>query len=194
MSKHADTKEIILNTSSNLFHIQGYNGTGLSQIIKESGAPRGSLYYHFPGGKEEIALEAIARMRTAVAEDLEKSLRPGMDVGEALKQHILDIADMFERGEPGEGVPIGLIASETSICNENLRLACKQTYQHWNRFYVQALEASGYSKERAEDLGISIHAMIEGAFILAKTMVNGEPLRAIARQMPYLLSKEKEER
>lgn len=74
MKKKQDTKEIILQCATRLFQRQGYNGTGLNQIIEESGAPKGSIYYHFPNGKEEIAVESIAMMRKMLMEGAEKDL------------------------------------------------------------------------------------------------------------------------
>jgi TetR/AcrR family transcriptional repressor of lmrAB and yxaGH operons len=59
MSEKINTKEKFIETASRLFEIKGYNATGLNEILSESGAPKGSLYYHFPKGKEQLALEAV---------------------------------------------------------------------------------------------------------------------------------------
>ena len=61
------TKQRILQTAMRLFHTQGYHATGVSQILKESVSPKGSLYYHFPGGKEQLAIEAIYEQRLLAA-------------------------------------------------------------------------------------------------------------------------------
>ena len=53
------SRQKILETAADLFKSQGYHATGLNQIIKESGAPKGSIYHYFPGGKEELAIESI---------------------------------------------------------------------------------------------------------------------------------------
>lgn len=97
VKKKESTKEIILRTASELFQRQGYHGTGLNQIIEESGAPKGSLYYHFPNGKEEIAVEAIRLMKEHVLEGAARDLEAKDTAAEAFQYHICKIASEFEK-------------------------------------------------------------------------------------------------
>src|ERR1700712_1138472 len=55
------TRERILYATAELFRRQGYNGTGLKQVVAEADAPFGSLYHHFPGGQAELARQVITR-------------------------------------------------------------------------------------------------------------------------------------
>src|SRR5258708_22976478 len=57
MPRKTDSKERLVAASRRLFREHGYLGTGLSDVVTESAAPRGSIYFHFPGGKEELATE-----------------------------------------------------------------------------------------------------------------------------------------
>jgi AcrR family transcriptional regulator len=59
MPRSTDAREKALLTAERLFRIQGYTATGLTQILEESGAPKGSFYFHFPGGKEQMAREVL---------------------------------------------------------------------------------------------------------------------------------------
>jgi TetR/AcrR family transcriptional repressor of lmrAB and yxaGH operons len=56
MADDPNTRERILATASGLFQRQGYHATGLNQVLAEGKAPKGSLYFHFPRGKEQLAL------------------------------------------------------------------------------------------------------------------------------------------
>lgn len=67
MSNKPNAREAIVDTASRLFFTQGYHATGLNQIIKDSESPKGSLYYYFPHGKEELALTCINRTSEEVA-------------------------------------------------------------------------------------------------------------------------------
>ena len=53
------THDQIILVTCTLLEKQGYPATGLNEIVKESGAPKGSLYYYFPDGKEQIVSEAV---------------------------------------------------------------------------------------------------------------------------------------
>ena len=63
MESKMNTREKILTTAAFLFQKNGYHATGLNEIIKESSTPKGSLYYHFPDGKEEISCEVRSNER-----------------------------------------------------------------------------------------------------------------------------------
>ncbi|TCN25009.1 TetR/AcrR family transcriptional regulator [Mesobacillus foraminis] len=184
--KKGRTREIILETATSLFQCQGYHGTGLSQIIEKSGAPKGSIYHYFPNGKEEMALEAINLMRKNVMQKAEADLAEKDNAVEAFQHHMNNIAALFDSKE-NTGLPIGLIASEIATTNPKLLEACKSAFTGWQSLYADRLEGFGYTKEKAAELSITINAMIEGGCILSITNQNGQPLRCIAKQMESLL-------
>ncbi|NRY56442.1 TetR/AcrR family transcriptional regulator [Clostridium acetobutylicum] len=59
MKHKNDSREKILIAAAHLFQTKGFNATGLNEILKEKWFPKRFLYYYFPNGKEELALEAI---------------------------------------------------------------------------------------------------------------------------------------
>jgi len=61
------SRDRLLDSAVDLLQRQGYHGTGLNELLERSEAPRGSLYHYFPGGKEQIGAEAIARAGGQVA-------------------------------------------------------------------------------------------------------------------------------
>jgi TetR/AcrR family transcriptional repressor of lmrAB and yxaGH operons len=186
--KKEHTKEIILKTATRLFQIQGYNGTGINQIIEESGTPKGSLYYHFPKGKEEIALEAIHLMKKHVLEAAAKDLDSTDDVVKAFQHHVNNIAVYFDTQDRLEGLKIGLLAAETANTHENLRLACEITFKEWQNLYAEKLEQHGYETAKAQELAVTINALLEGATTISLTSKSGDTLRIIANQIQALLN------
>lgn len=85
MPRNQESKMKILSTASVLFQKQGYHATGLNQIIKESGCPKGSLYYYFPEGKEQLATEAINRTKDLAVQELRNLFSQHDDVIKALE-------------------------------------------------------------------------------------------------------------
>jgi len=69
-----DVRANILTAMARLIEKQGYHATGLNEIIRESGAPKGSVYYYFPGGKEQIGAEAILESSRMIAGRLRSML------------------------------------------------------------------------------------------------------------------------
>ncbi len=178
---------MILETASRLFQRQGYNGTGINQIIEESGTPKGSLYYHFPNGKEEIAIEAIQLVKEKILEQTKIDLLSANDVTSAFQQHINNIADFYDTEDVTEWLKIGLLASETASSHETLRLSCETAFTEGQKLYADILKEHGYEKNFAQELAVTINALLEGATTISLTRKSGDTLRVIANIIPTLL-------
>jgi TetR/AcrR family transcriptional regulator, lmrAB and yxaGH operons repressor len=66
MPRRTDSRSWVNHAATELFRQRGYYATTVSDVVRQSGAPRGSTYLHFPGGKQELAREAIARARDEI--------------------------------------------------------------------------------------------------------------------------------
>lgn len=190
------TKEKILETATRLFYFQGFHGTGLNQIISESGSPKGSLYHYFPEGKEQLAEEAIVLSKRRIGAVIQHYMNEFVEVGAALNAHILAMADLFdvENGLEEHSytmMPFGLLAAESAFMNERLRKVCGDTYKYWESIYYTKLIANGFSDEAAVTLSKAVSAMIEGAVTLSLSQRSNEPLLNISKVIPALLAQYK---
>src|SRR6516164_1591801 len=61
MARRTDSRSRMIHAACELFRERGYYATAFSDVVEESGAPRGSIYFHCPGGKQELARETTAR-------------------------------------------------------------------------------------------------------------------------------------
>lgn len=189
---HNQSREKILLTATRLFCLRGYHATGMNQILKESGAPKGSLYYHFPQGKEQLAIEALTISRNLVADKLRENFKIA-DPVTAVQQHLQMLAEIFSSEERLQEewfsiVPFGLMAAESAFETEAMRKACEETFFCWEDIYIQKLEEHGYSEDMAKSLSTSLIAMIEGGIILALTQKSGQPLLQVKAIIPNLLN------
>ena len=187
MNEKESSKDKLIKTASRLFQLQGYHGTGLNQITKESGAPKGSLYYHFPNGKEQLAVESVELTARFVTERIEEGLSKKADPAEAIQGFIHELAEQYQHDSRNNGVPIAAVALETALLSEPLRKACQTAYEGFQDTFAQKLIESGYEESRANELGVVINSMVEGAFLLSFTMGHNEPLLLATKQIPAIL-------
>lgn len=188
------SREKILTTAMRLFYFQGFHGTGLNQILKESGAPKGSLYHYFPEGKEQLAEEAIKLSRELIGDVIQHYMMEKESMEEALTAHILAMAELFDQENGVEEnshlmMPFGLLASETAFTNERLREACSDTYQYWESLYFGKLVKNGYRTYDAKTISQFISTLIEGAVTLSLTKKSNEPLIMASSIIPTILQK-----
>ena len=190
------SKDNILETATRLFYFQGFHGTGLNQIIKESGAPKGSLYHYFPEGKEQLAEAAIELSKRRIGGVIQHYMNEHEKVEDALNAHILAMAELFDLVDGVEQhsytmMPFGLLAAESAFMNERLRKACGETYKYWESIYYTKLVSNGFSDHAAVTISKAISALIEGAVTLSLSQRSNEPLLTISKVIPALLKEYK---
>lgn len=189
MGSNTNAKERFIETAYKLFEVKGYNATGLNEILKESGAPKGSLYYHFPNGKEQLALESIKLAGEKITSNLKRMLDTFENPIDGIIFNFNEIADIIDENKKMHNMSISLIALETYDSSEVLRTACEKVFEAIENIYVNKLIDYGFDENKAKDIAISISAMIEGAIILSLTRKNGEVLRNIGKQIHLLINK-----
>jgi len=179
------TRDQFIATTCDLLESQGFHATGLNQIVRESGAPKGSLYYHFPAGKDELAEEAIAWAGRVTAQQIEQGMACSNDAAEAIPAFVAQIAHHVEASGFRSGGPLMTVAMETATTNERLNTACRHAYDQVQAAFAVKLTASGYADAQA--LAACITAAIEGGIMLSRTYHSGDPLRTVAAQLQTLL-------
>lgn len=189
MSNKPNTREVILDTASKLFFSQGYHATGLNQIIKDSDSPKGSLYYYFPHGKEELALTCIYRSSEIVTQKLTYYLETSNNVAEAMQAIILCMANEAVESCYEGIVPFSFwVAAETSCISEELRAACKSVFRNWQEVIKRQLLEEGMGETTAADKASVVISLFEGALLQTLTFRDEQPLLAAAKMIPVILS------
>ena len=184
----SNAREQILQTTCTLLERQGYHGTGLNEIVKESHAPKGSLYYYFPDGKEQITAEAVLQSGKDTAERIRMGLRESSSASKAVSDFVLKVADHVELSGFAAGSPLTAVAMETATQSERINLACREAYGMLQSAFHEKLLECGYTKAGADEMATFIVASIEGGIILSRTSHTANPLRLVAKQLKVLLS------
>jgi len=186
-----DTKSKFIDAAVHLIEEQGYHATGLSQIIKRSGAPKGSLYYHFPDGKEELAAAAVQQAADKLVSLIEENVSDTLPIAEAIRDFVLGVASGVEMTNFQSGGPLTAVAMETATTSERLNLACREAFSQIIAAFSKKLVDAGVSSTKADQLAVFITASIEGGIILSRTNHSGKPLRQVAEQL-YTMMKDTE--
>jgi len=176
-----DTRDRIIGAAAELFQRHGYTGTGLKQISRVSGAPFGSMYHFFPGGKEELTAETLRWSGAGYQLIVEAVLENAPDLLTGLHDCFAGAADVLVATDFADACPIETVALEVASSNERLRLVTADIFDGWIQAIANHLEAGGLEPATARDLGIAFIASLEGAFVLARTLKSTEPMFAAAR-------------
>jgi AcrR family transcriptional regulator len=176
------TRDRIVDVSAELLRRQGYAATGVKQIVTAAEAPFGSLYHHFPGGKEQLGAEAI-RVSGALYEQLIPAIfDPAPDPPSAVRAFFAGAAEHLRETDYADACPIATVSLEVSSTSETMREACAEVFESWIEACVVRLVSSGLTEARSRELAIAMFAALEGAFVLARAVRSTEAL-AVAGEL-----------
>jgi AcrR family transcriptional regulator len=178
----ATTRERIVESSAELFRRQGYAATGVKQIVTAAQAPFGSMYHHFPGGKEQLGAEAV-RTSGALYELLIPAIfDPAPDLVSAVRAFFAGAAEHLRETDYEDACPIATVALEVSSSSETMRQACADVFDSWIVAGMPWFTAAGLDEATARRLVIGMIGALEGAFVLARATRSTEALQIAGEQ------------
>lgn len=186
ISKKPDTRSRIGEAAANLFRREGYAGTGLKRIAAESAAPFGSIYHFFPGGKEELAEHAIRTAGMAYGQLVSALLNSNTDPLVALQTAFEAAAADLEASDYADACPIATVALEVASSNEVLRIAAADVFTDWVDAATDWFDRFVGETATARRLAQSMIMLLEGAFLLSRTLRNREPMITAGRSIVEL--------
>lgn len=162
------TRDRILEVTAELFRRHGYIGTGLKQVVANARAPFGSLYHHFPGGKEQLGEEVIRRSGQMYLELFEAIFDAAPDAVSGIDGFFAGAAEVLRVTDYEDACPIATVALEVASTSEPLRQATADVFDSWVAGAADRFVSSGIERERARDLAVLVICMLEGAFLLCR--------------------------
>jgi AcrR family transcriptional regulator len=171
-----------------LIRERGARATAISDVLEHSGAPRGSAYHYFPGGRTQLLCEAVDFAGEYVA-----AVIAGADDGLQLVDTLIDqyrrqLVDTDFRA----GCPIVAVSVEAGEQQDAERMApvvarAAAAFDRWNDLIAARLAADGIPRERASELAVLATTALEGAIVLARVRRDLMPLDVVHRQLRELL-------
>ncbi len=179
----SSTRDLIIQAACKLLEKQGYPATSLDEIVKESGAPKGSLYYYFPDGKEQIVSEAVLYAGTILVGRMRAELAMYDNPMQALYEYILRLAGKVEEKHFTAGNPLTIVAVEAAGSSERISQACREVYAQIEAVLQEKLRCCGLSDSEAAEQACLTLASLEGGIILSRVHRTADPLRSIANHL-----------
>ncbi len=167
-TKGQETLARIAQAAESLFDEKGYYGTGINEILAKAKAPRGSLYFHFPGGKDEIA----AYVLHSAGEKIGALLRAGLQQADGPEAAIRAMVAFFKlqltESEFKCGCPVSTVGLELSGSGSPVLDACAGVYRDWMGVLQNYLKGFTDDHARAEQVAKSVFCLIEGALLVSR--------------------------
>lgn len=180
------TKQRMIDSAVALLRERGAAGVTVESVLARSGAPRGSVYHHFPGGRSELILAAARQAGNHIAAMIDESVADGdphavFDRFVEFWKHALITTDYLA------GCPIAALAvdshQDTSEAAELVRVA----FTRWHLGLENLLTAHGFPPQRARRLATLVVSAIEGAVILCRAHRDAGPLDDVLAEVAPLL-------
>ena len=178
---------MIIDISTTLFQQKGYKGVGLTEILKACNIAKGSLYHHFPNGKEELLIACLQSMNVAITTDMEVIFKRYQTTQEATQALIEKLVADFEREGTITGYTFSSIVREMASLSEPVRNANSLLYTNILGICSNKLVEDGFSQETANSIAVLMTATIEGGIMLCLAQQKSDPLKIISHTLPNLL-------
>jgi AcrR family transcriptional regulator len=177
----SNTRERLIVATADLFRRQGYNATGVKQIVETAGAPFGSMYHFFPAGKEDLGAETIRWSGAMYGQLIDLFYEAGADPVAATRSFFAGAADTVRDTDYADACPIATVALEVASASEPLRRATAEVFESWLAALDDRFVAAGLTRAQARDLSVALFSLLEGAFILARATRDDGPVRTAGR-------------
>ena len=181
-------REPIIDAAVTLFRRQGYSTTGLNEIVSESGAPKGSLYYYFPKGKASIAVAAIEEAGARVERTVREISEATSSTAELLQEHARLLAKWMKASHFRDGCPITTVLLELAPGDRAVTSAGRKAYAARLKVVEEKLIEDGCEPLDAQRLAVLCVSALQGALIQSRVERSGGPIEIAAQELGALLA------
>jgi AcrR family transcriptional regulator len=173
-----------------LIRERGAHSTAISDVLEHSGAPRGSAYHYFPGGRTQLLCEAVDYAAEYTAARI-SSAATGLD---ALDVVVSGFRKQLTKSDYRAGCPVVAVAVEAGDPAKDENAAVLEragaAFVRWTDLIAAKLADDGVAPDRARELAVFVTSAVEGAIVMARATRDVGPLDSTHRQLRSLLSAE----
>lgn len=187
----ASARERMVVSAALLIRERGAHPTAIADVLAHSGAPRGSAYHYFPGGRTQLLCEAVDYAGEFMAAHLGRA-SSGLDALDDLFEYY---RDELQRSDFRAGCPVVAVAVEAGDPDKPEQSAAVRdraaaVFARWRQVIAELLTADGVSAARARELAVLVLSSFEGALVIARAGRDLEPVEAVHAQLRSLIVSE----
>jgi AcrR family transcriptional regulator len=184
-TKRGDTRTKMLISAAEVMRERGAAGVTIDEVLSRSGAPRGSVYYHFPDGRNQILAEALRYAGDAITADIDEAAGRGATV--LLRQFVEFWEGLLAESDFNAGCPV--VAAAIGCADEERQLTAEtgQIFDQWRAALTRAFVAEGFPESDADSLAVMAIAALEGAVVLCRSTRSTDPLHKVDDQLEFLI-------
>ena len=179
MAVRSDTRIRMIEGATSLMRTHGFAATSFKDVWELTDTPRGSVYFHFPGGKEELGREVIRNACDTLLTWTAEAQAEADSAAAFLHRLAAKVADFLEGSGYEQGCPIAAIAIEAPP-ESALRKAASAAFQSWGDRIATVLVTYGVPQDRSVEIARSTVASLEGAILVSKADQNREAITRAA--------------
>jgi AcrR family transcriptional regulator len=185
-------RERMVISAALLIRERGAHPTAIADVLEHSGAPRGSAYHYFPGGRTQLLCEAIDYAGEYIAAQI-AAARSSLEL---LDQLIAHYRSELVRSDYRAGCPVVAVTVEAGdpVNQAPVIERAGAAFTRWTDLIMQRLIADGVSAKRADELAMLSTASIEGAIVVARASRDLKPLDVVHGQLRSLMQAEVSEK
>jgi AcrR family transcriptional regulator len=166
----------------------GVAGMSFTDVLRDSGAARGAIYHHFPGGKLQLVAQAAQLNGHQV-----RGLIAGLPAGtpsDVVAAFLDLVRPVVEASTAGGGCAVAAVTVDAGLESGeyDLRQIADAAFTSWTDQLAERLEASGLGTDRARDVATTLITLLEGAHVLCRAARNLEPFERAARAAATLVA------
>jgi len=182
------SRTALVDAAALLFRRQGYAATGVNQILESADVKAGSLYHHFPDGKQQLAAAVV----DSAGSDIERRLRQFLDSELPVTDIVDGWIDLMSSGlasDRRDGCPIEPIATESVNASPLVRDASARAFRGWHTAITERLRKDGWAETESDQTALAVLALLEGALILSRIAGDNAALNAAKAAARTLLTR-----
>lgn len=182
------SREAMVLSAAALLREHGAGGTTLDRVLAHSGAPRGSVYHHFPRGRAELLDEAVALAGEFIATLIDQAAQ-SQDPVEAVDDFFALWRQQLLDSDFRAGCPVVAVAVETNDHAPQLARSAAVVFARWQQALATMFVGHGLPEPRSKRLAAFVIAAVEGAVVMCRAERSTAPLQAAGEEIHDLLTR-----